>query len=193
MMVHSCFFLSLTLLRTHFRCRLLSHLVIINDTHTHTQTTLGRTPLDDDQPESETSTWQHTTLKRDRHPYSQRYSYPQSQQTRGRRTTPETARPPGSAICTLSVKNKFSSACQRCFSTILSWRRRRNASPKSWYILYSFFTKLMHKFFILIHLLYSFTCFEHYCAHLQEDNCISTAVTIPDALLIQLSYWRWAQ
>jgi len=32
----------------------------------------------------------------------------------------------------------------------------------------------MHKFFILIHLLYSYTCFEHYYAHLQEDNCIST-------------------
>ena len=38
-----------------------------------------------------------------------------------------------------------------------------------------FLTNLMHKFFILIHLLYSSTCFEHYCAHLQEDNCISTA------------------
>jgi len=78
-----------------------------------------------------------------------------------------------------------------------------------------FFTNLMHKFFILIHLLHSSTCFEHYCAHLQEDNCINTAsgivtlwvqytgyesplvtcvlnshpkrVTIPDAVLIQLS------
>ena len=73
----------------------------------------------------------------------------------------------------------------------------------------------MHKFFILIHLLHSSTCFEHCCAHLQEDNCINTAsgivtlwvqytgyesplvtcvlnshpkrVTIPDAVLIQLS------
>jgi len=34
----------------------------------------------------------------------------------------------------------------------------------------SFFTNLMHKFFILIHLLYSSTCFEHYYAHLQEDK-----------------------
>jgi len=33
----------------------------------------------------------------------------------------------------------------------------------------------MHKFFILIHLLYFFTCFEHYCAHLQKNNFISTA------------------
>ena len=33
----------------------------------------------------------------------------------------------------------------------------------------------MHKFFILIHLLYSSIGFEHYYAHLQEDNCISTA------------------
>ena len=38
-----------------------------------------------------------------------------------------------------------------------------------------FFTNLMHKFFILIHLLHSTTCFEHYCAHLQEDNCVSAA------------------
>jgi len=38
-----------------------------------------------------------------------------------------------------------------------------------------FFTNLMHKFFISIHLLYPSTCFEHYCAHLQEENYISTA------------------
>jgi hypothetical protein len=89
-----------------------------------------------------------------------------------------------------------------------------------------FFTNLMHKFFILINLLYSSTCFEHYYAHLQEDNCFSTAsgivtlfrwlfstqftkgrsplvtcilnshlrrITIPDAVLTQLSSWRWAQ
>jgi len=42
-------------------------------------------------------------------------------------------------------------------------------------IMIVFFTNLMHKFFILIHLLHSSTCFEHYCARLQEDNCISTA------------------
>ena len=95
-----------------------------------------------------------------------------------------------------------------------------------------FFTNMMQKFFILIHLLHSTTCFEHCCAHPQEDNCINTAsgtvtlfgwlfrtqvtrglllywcrlvlvtcvlnshpkrVTIPDAVLIQLSSWRWAQ
>jgi len=38
-----------------------------------------------------------------------------------------------------------------------------------------FFTNLMHKFFILIHLLHSCICFKHYCAHLQEDNGINTA------------------
>ena len=36
-----------------------------------------------------------------------------------------------------------------------------------------FFYQLIHKFFILIHLLYSLTCVEHYYAHLQEDKCIS--------------------
>ena len=37
------------------------------------------------------------------------------------------------------------------------------------------FTNLRHKFFILIHLLLSSTCFGHYCAHLREDNRINTA------------------
>ena len=37
------------------------------------------------------------------------------------------------------------------------------------------FTNLTHKFFILIHSLYSSTCFEHYYAHIQEDSCVSTA------------------
>jgi len=49
-------------------------------------------------------------------------------------------------------------------------------------IMIAFFTNLMHKFFILIHLLYSSTCFEHYYAHLQEDNCISTASGIANLL-----------
>jgi len=42
-------------------------------------------------------------------------------------------------------------------------------------IMIVFFTNLIHKFFILIYLLYSSICFEHYCAHLQEDICINTA------------------
>jgi len=37
---------------------------------------------------------------------------------------------------------------------------------------------------ILIRLLYSSTCFEHYYAHLQEDNCISTASGI-------VTVFRW--
>jgi len=32
----------------------------------------------------------------------------------------------------------------------------------------------MYIFFILVHLLYPSIYFEHYCAHLQKDNCIST-------------------
>ena len=47
-----------------------------------------------------------------------------------------------------------------------------------------FFTNLIHKFFILIHLLHSSTCFEQYCACLQDDNCISTASDI-------VSLFRW--
>ena len=40
-----------------------------------------------------------------------------------------------------------------------------------------FFTNLMHKFFILMYLLHSCTCFEHYYAHLR-DNCINTSGVI---------------
>ena len=42
----------------------------------------------------------------------------------------------------------------------------------------------MQNFFISIHLLYFSTCFEHYCAHLQEDNCINTASGI-------VTLFRW--
>jgi hypothetical protein len=41
-----------------------------------------------DQPDAETSTWQHTTLKRDRHPCSRRDSNPQSQQANSRKPMP---------------------------------------------------------------------------------------------------------
>ena len=67
-------------------------------THTHTPTTFGRTPLDSDQPNAETSTWQHTTLRRDRHPCPRQDSNPQSQQASGRKTKRWTARPP-SVLC----------------------------------------------------------------------------------------------
>ena len=42
----------------------------------------------------------------------------------------------------------------------------------------------MHKSFILIHLIYSSTRFEHYYAHLQEDKCIRTASDI-------ITLFRW--
>ena len=42
-------------------------------------------------------------------------------------------------------------------------------------IMMVFLNQLDRKIFILIHLLYSSTCFQHYCAHLQVNNCISTA------------------
>ena len=42
-------------------------------------------------------------------------------------------------------------------------------------IIIVFFYQLDARIFMLIHLLLSSICFEHYCAHLQEDNCISTA------------------
>jgi hypothetical protein len=48
--------------------------------HSVTYTTFGSTPWMSDQPDEETSTWQHRTLTRDSHPCSRRDSSPQSQQ-----------------------------------------------------------------------------------------------------------------
>ena len=50
-----------------------------------------------DQPDAQISTRQHTTLTRDRYPCPRWDSNPQSQQAMGRRPTPQTAPPPGSA------------------------------------------------------------------------------------------------
>jgi hypothetical protein len=47
-----------------------------------------RFPWTSDRPDAETSTKQHTTLTRNRHPSSRRDSNPQSQQASGRRPTP---------------------------------------------------------------------------------------------------------
>ena len=45
-------------------------------------------------------------------------------------------------------------------------------------LMIAFLYQLDEKILYIIHLIYSFICFEHYCAHLQEDNCISTASDI---------------
>jgi len=53
-----------------------------------------------------------------------------------------------------------------------------NRKHKQAIMMIVFFTNLMHKFFILIHLLYSSTRFKHCYAYLQVDNCIITAFGI---------------
>ena len=60
-----------------------------------------------DQPDAETSTWQQTTPTRHRHPCPRRDSNPQSQQAKGRRHMPKTARPPGSASKAYVNKGKL--------------------------------------------------------------------------------------
>ena len=80
------------------------------------------------------------------------------------------------------------SLCEITLNCALFWKRGQT-------IRLFIFTNLMHKFFIFIHLLHSSTCFEHYCAHLQDESPLVTCVlnstpktvTIPDAVLIQLS------
>ena len=57
-------------------------------------------------PVAETSTWQHTTFTRDRHPCCRRDSNPHPEQASGRRPTPSTARPLGSAFLRV-IRTKF--------------------------------------------------------------------------------------
>ena len=67
-----------------------------------------------DQLVAQTSTWQHTTPKTDRHPCPRWDSNPQSHQASGRRSTPSTARPLGSAFV----------LCSWCKSKSWRWNRR---------------------------------------------------------------------
>ena len=60
----------------------------LQDTHTHTHTTFGRTPPDEDRSVAETTTWQHTTLTRCRHPCYRRDLNPKSQQAIGHTPMP---------------------------------------------------------------------------------------------------------
>jgi len=80
------FFLSYPniLLPTHGRCRGLQlRLITFIDTHT-----LGSSSLDEGSAHRRDSTWQYTTLTRDRHSCLRRDKNPQSQQMSGRRPSP---------------------------------------------------------------------------------------------------------
>jgi hypothetical protein len=76
------------------------HMIEDSWSHSDTPHSVGL-PWTSDLPVAETSTWQHTTLKKDRHPSPWRNSKPQSQQASGQKPTPQTARPLRSAHCTL--------------------------------------------------------------------------------------------
>jgi len=73
-------------------------LLIIEASRSHSDTPHAVEVLwTSDQPGIETSTWQHTTHTRDKHPYPRRDSNPHSQQASCRRPTPQTVRPLRSA------------------------------------------------------------------------------------------------
>jgi len=74
-------------------------LLIIESTRSHSDTSRWVWLLwKSDQLVAVTSTWQHTTFIRDRYPCPRLDSNPQSQQASGRRTTPSTSLPLGSAF-----------------------------------------------------------------------------------------------
>ena len=72
-------------------------IVEISRTHSDTPQSVGLL-WTSDRSVAETSTWQHTTLTRDKRSCPWRYSNPQSQQACGRRPTPSTAQPQRSAL-----------------------------------------------------------------------------------------------
>jgi hypothetical protein len=78
-------------------------LLIVEVSRTHWNTTLSRNPLDDDRPVRESSTWQQTTLTRDRYPCPLWDSNPQFQETNGCRVPP--------CIFGMVVENKFFILC----------------------------------------------------------------------------------
>jgi len=89
------------------------------------------------------------------------------------------------AVVSPQVRKEHACFLRRSCLTFRSGRNKQLRFISSEYAKFSvtvmivfIITNLMHKFFISIHLLYSCTCFEHYYAHLQEDNCISTAYGI---------------
>jgi len=81
-------FLVWLLIPNYCSCKgLFLYLTTFNDkhthTHTHTHTHSVGLPWTSDQPVAETSTWQHTTLTRDRNPCPRLDSNPQSQEASG--------------------------------------------------------------------------------------------------------------
>jgi hypothetical protein len=80
-------------------------LLIIEDSWSYSDTPHSVALLwTSDQPEAETSTWQHTTLTTDRHQCPWRDSNLQYQQAIGRRPTPKTARPSGTTLCVCAAQ-----------------------------------------------------------------------------------------
>ena len=76
------------------------------------------------------------------------------------------------------VRNEEECVCSRC-NILISGKIIKEipgtvASGTSC-LMIVLFNNLMQKFFVLIHLLHSSTCFEQCCAHLQKDHCVSTA------------------
>jgi len=82
-------------------------LLIIEDSRSHSDTPQSVGLLwTSGQPDAETSTWEHTTLKKHRLPCPRRYSNPRSQQASGRKSPPYTSRPLGSAPGVLDSENE---------------------------------------------------------------------------------------
>ena len=72
-------------------------ILIIEASRSHSDTTHSVEPRTGDQHDAQISTWQHTKLTRDRHPYILGNANPRSQQACGCRPTPEIALSLGSA------------------------------------------------------------------------------------------------
>ena len=101
LLTHPFFILILASSTCAFRCtELFLHLITLKDTHT-----LGRLLWTSDQPDTETSTWQQTTLTADRHPCPPPHGGIRTHIPRKQAAADPIFRPPGQLTYPQSVKN----------------------------------------------------------------------------------------
>jgi len=109
-------------------------LLIIEDSRSYSDTPhLVGLLWTSDQPDAETSTWQHTTLTRDKHPCPRRVWNPQSQQAWGRKPTPYTVRPLRSALVNLH-RPKFAQVPHTTISLVTISRKNHDVMGNQQYL-----------------------------------------------------------
>jgi len=139
-------------------------------THTQRRTMVGMTPLDEwSACRRDLYLTTQTILTRNRHQCPRRDSNPWSQQASGRRTTPQNARPLGSAVRPNGCPNYELVSIRVVMYKHISheaWRRNTNKMQQYRWVIVNYRRWLMTNVS---------TCFEHLYAHHQEKRPRVTA------------------